>query len=108
MNKRDERQQEMESILAEWLESGESLRGFARRSGYSFDRLRYWSRRLAEAPPVTTAPVSFQPVHVVADEPGADSQLEVVFAGTGDRLVLRGAITREIVSTVLAELRSRC
>lgn len=111
MNKGEERRERMESALADWLESGEPLTAFARRSGYSVGQLRYWMRRLGEAPgaaPVEVPAVSFQPVRLVDEDDRAnDPQVEVVLA-TGDRVVIRGAITPAIVSTILAELRARC
>jgi transposase-like protein len=41
---------EARAALAELVQSGESIAGFARRRGVSAQRIYYWKKRLSEAP----------------------------------------------------------
>lgn len=55
-------EQEAAQALRECAESGLSIDAFARREGYSGQRLRDWKHRLGGKP--TTAPVTFLPVKI--------------------------------------------
>lgn len=93
--------------MAEWLESGESLRGFARRHGHSVQQLTYWSRRLAEEAEPARAPgpeVTFTPVRLLE---AAGGRVEVTLV-SGDRVVVDGVVTPEILAAVVTALRTRC
>ena len=105
MSDRERTRQQMSGLLARWEGSGETLSGFARRMGVSRDRLEYWRRRASRGQ--GAAKVAFSPVEIVDERRAAEPGVEVVLA-SGDRLVVRGSATPELLRALVGALRSRC
>lgn len=105
MRDRERTRQQMSALLARWERSGETLSGFARRVGVSRDHLEYWRRRASGGQ--GAAKVAFTPVEIVGELQGAEPAVEVVLA-SGDRLVVRGSATPELLTALVVALRSRC
>jgi hypothetical protein len=105
------RREEMGRVLARWRRSGVSAAEFCRREGLAPQALSYWKhalgarvvRRRREV-----RPVGFVPVRLVDSGAGAASgELEVTLA-SGDRLVVRAGVSRELLRDALEVLRERC
>lgn len=97
----------MARLVARWRESGETGAGFARRHRIRPWVLWYWSRKLAEAPRLTTGPIAaspFVPVRVVTEDVAS---IEIVLAN-GDRVQVRAGASVDQVRAVVAALRGPC
>lgn len=108
------RREEMERVLARWRRSGLSAAGFCRREGMAPQTLSYWKRALGPAKAVVrrrraARPVGFVPVRLVdsADPVATTDGLEIALA-SGDRLVVREGVSRELLRDALLVLRERC
>jgi hypothetical protein len=106
------RREEMRRVLARWRRSGVSAAEFCRREGLAPQALSYWKHALGLARVVRrrreVRPVGFVPVRLVDSGAGAASgELEVTLA-TGDRLVVRAGVSRELLRDALEVLRERC
>jgi hypothetical protein len=104
----------MRAVLEGWRRSGESAAAFCRRHGIKPQKLSYWRRALGLAAPVVRrrfAPrrgVDFVPVRLVGASDGVTAgALEIVLA-SGDRVVLREGVSRELLREALVILRERC
>ena len=85
---------EARKALAAWKRSGQSADAYARATGVSAKRLRYWTQRLADA-----APVRFVPVGPLPSPAGV---LEVTVRGVVLRV--REDLTAEQLARVVAAL----
>ena len=100
-----DRRDEMVRLVELWRSSGRPALSFAAEHGVSRSKFEYWKRRLGvpgrkggkEKGP------SFMPVRLVSSDPAC----EVVFAN-GDRLVLREAVSAEVVRSLIGALRGGC
>ena len=99
---RTETRTRMTALVRRWRAGTDTQAAFAARYGLSLGTLRYWIRRV----PSSDAPV-FAPVHVVGAA-GADAAAVEVVLLRGERVIVRGGATVEIVQTVLAALRAAC
>ena len=102
----------MQSWLDRWERSGLSAARFCRRHGIPGHRLSYWMRALGRDPGGNAKDGSalrgdFAPIRLVDLDASAGGSLEVVLA-SGDRLVLREGVSRDLVRETLAALRERC
>jgi hypothetical protein len=95
-------------LVAEWRVSGEPKATFARRHGVHPRTFWGWCREAAE--PSTVADVAvpvFVLVAVVDTEDAGARALEIVLT-SGDRVCLRGALTRDWLASAVAALRRAC
>jgi hypothetical protein len=91
----------MTALVRRWRAGTDTQAAFAARYGLSVGTLRYWIRRV----PSSDAPV-FAPVQVVAAGSEATA-IEVVLL-SGERVIVRGGATADVLQTVLAALRAAC
>ena len=108
------RRERMRGLLRWWRRSGLSAAAFCRGEGMSAQTLSYWKRALGPAKAVVrrqraARPVGFVPVRLVdsADDVATAGGLEIALA-SGDRLVVREGVTRELLRDALMVLRERC
>ena len=107
------RRERMREALRRWRRSGLSAAAFCRREGMAAQTLSYWKRALGPAQTVVrrrraTRPVGFVPVRLVDYAEGvAAGGLEIALA-SGDRLVVREGVSRELLRDALLVLRERC
>jgi len=107
------RRERMREVLRRWRRSGLSAAAFCRREGMAPQTLSYWKRVLGPAKAVVrrrraAQPVGFVPVRLVDSADGvAAGGLEIALA-SGDRLVVREGVTRELLREALLVLRERC
>ena len=93
---------EARAALEEFGRSGESEARFARSRGISTQRIRYWKKRLAEAPAVP----AFVPVHVpVAEAPMVAERIEIVVGSVTVRV--REDLDVEFVARLVEALAGR-
>jgi hypothetical protein len=106
------KRREMGRALARWRRSGLSAAEFCRREGIVPQTLSYWKRVLGPAKGVVrrrraARPVGFVPARVVDSGAGVAGGLEIALA-SGDRLVVREGVSRELLRDALMVLRERC
>lgn len=108
------RRERMREALRRWRRSGLSAAAFCRREGMVPQTLSYWKRVLGPAKAVVrrrraARPVGFVPVRLVdsADGVATTGGLEIALA-SGDRLVVREGVSRELLRDALLVLRERC
>jgi hypothetical protein len=109
------RRREMEGALARWRRSGLSAAAFCRREGLAPQVLSYWKRALARPTEAVVCrrgavrPVGLVPVRLVGSAEGVVTAggLEIVLA-SGDRLLVREGVSRELLRNALMVLRERC
>jgi hypothetical protein len=101
----------MAGLLERWRRSGETGAAFCRRHGIKPQQLSYWKRVLESAGQTVKRRSprrrdgGLVPVRLV-EAIGAGA-LEIHLA-SGDRLVLHGGSSRELLREVVAVLRERC
>lgn len=97
--KRYWREADARVVIAAWRSSGESLAGFARRTGVDKQRLRRWAARLG---PGRRDAVRFHPVRVM-DVAAAAGPIEIHVSGC--RVVAVPGVRAEDLRQVLAAIR---
>jgi hypothetical protein len=98
-----DRRDEMVRLVELWRSSGRPALSFAAEHGVSRSKFEYWKRRLAVPRSRGEKPPGFMPVRLVSSDPAC----EVVFAN-GDRLVLREAVSAEMLRGLIGALRGGC
>jgi hypothetical protein len=107
------RREQMRRVLARWRRSGVSAAAFCRGHGIKPQKLSYWKRALGAGRvarrPRDARPVDFVPVRLLDSMAGAAASegLEITLA-TGERLVVRDGVSRELLRDALMVLRERC
>lgn len=104
---RERMRRRMAALVRAWETSGETRDAFARRHGLTVWQLDYWRRRVRRASSEDAA-VSFTPARVSADvaDP-ADGGVEVVLA-SGERILVHGGTSVNLLRAVLSTLRASC
>jgi hypothetical protein len=101
---RDETRRQMTAMVRRWQASTKTQATFAAAHGLSRAKLRYWHRRVGHA--IAAAPV-FAPVQVQTPPERKAGAIEVVLVN-GERVVVYGGASAELVRTVLAAVRPAC
>jgi len=98
--------EEMSRLIEQWGASGRTAKAFAAENGITRAKFQYWKARLGVREGNRRRVPGFVPVQLVGSGEGR-AACEVVLA-SGDRLVIREAISLEVLRGLIRALREGC
>lgn len=90
--------------VSEWRDSGQTQKAFCAQRGVALSTFQWWRTKLARGPKSKTAPVSFVPVSIDADDGRRDCAIEVELRSR-TRLRLEGEAALRALDRLVARIR---